>query len=235
VKVGIIQSNYLPWRGYFDFIDEVDLFIFHDDLQYTKNDWRNRNKIKTDAGTPWITVSVTYKNTTQLICNTSIDYSTRWNKKHINQFKQWYSNAPFFAAYSTELFEILQRPFETISSLNITLCFWIMEKLDIKTPTRLSWEFAPQKNKTERLIDLLKKVHATSYLSGPAAKNYLDEDLFIQNRISLEYKSYDYAPYSQLWGDFIGEVTVLDLLFNMGPSAKNHLKSLTQNEIAVSV
>ena len=234
MKVGIIQSNYIPWRGYFDFIDDVDLFIFHDDLQYTKNDWRNRNKIKTKQDTIWITVSVNYKFTNQLICNTPINYSSRWNIKHINYFKQWYSRARFFTVYADELFEILKQPFETISSLNIGLCKWVMQKLDIKTPTRLSSEFQAQGAKTDRLLEILKKAGATCYLSGPLAKNYLDERQFMAHEIRLEYKTYDYSPYPQLWGDFVGEVTVLDLLFNVGPDARQYLKSQSPNHVVVS-
>ena len=233
MKVGIIQSNYIPWRGYFDFIDDVDLFIFHDDLQYTKGDWRNRNKIKTEGRTRWVTVPVKYGSKELLICNTPIDYSQAWTKKHINQFKTWYSRTPFFESYSHEFFYIMQKKHDTISGLNIDLCHWIMKKIEIDTPTRLSSELQPQGSKTERLIDLLKKVKAKTYLSGPSAKGYLDENLFRKHGISLDYKTYDYAPYPQLWGDFVGEVTVLDLLFNLGPNARQYLKSQSSNHAVV--
>lgn len=233
MKVGIIQPNYMPWRGYFDFIDDVDLFIFYDDLQYTTRDWRNRNKIKTDRKAVWLTVPVHCKRTS-LICGTTIDRSQPWNQKHMRLFEFWYGKAPFFSRYRDELSAILGQPFETISDLDIALCRWIMDKLAIKTPLCCSSEFKPQGAKTERLIDLLKKVGATSYLSGPAARDYLDESLFLKNRITLEYKSYDYRPYPQLWGDFMGEVTVLDLLFNTGPGAREHLKSLTPNRVAAA-
>ncbi len=103
MKVGIIQSNFLPWRGYFDFIREVDLFIIHDDLQYTKGDWRNRNKIKTPRGLEWITVPVNYKTTSQLIEETTIDYSTRWAQKMLNCIREVYRQAPYFEPYFTQL------------------------------------------------------------------------------------------------------------------------------------
>lgn len=233
MRVGIIQSSYIPWRGYFDFIDDVDLFIFHDDLQYTKNDWRNRNKIKTDKGTTWLTVSVNYKSTSQLICDTTIDYSHRWNQKHINQIQQYYGKAPYFSEYRHDLFDILQHKFLTISELNIALCKWIMEKLYIKTPLHLSSEFRPVGKKTERLIDILIKVGATTYLSGPAAKDYLEEEEFKQAGIGLEYKVYDYPEYPQLHGKFEPQVSVLDLLFNCGEDSKKFIKSLRPNEKVV--
>lgn len=229
MRIGIIQSNYIPWRGYYDFIDDVDLFIFHDDLQYTKNDWRNRNKIKTGRGTVWLTVPVHYGSTAQLICETTIDRAQRWSEKHINQFKQWYAKAPFFSSYSDELFGMLAQPYSTISDLNIALTRWIMGKLEIRTPTRLSSEFGAQGRRTERLLHLLAKAGGRCYLSGPSAKAYLDESRFEEAGIRLEYKSYEYAPYPQLWGDFVGDVTVLDLLFNTGPDARRFLKSLTPN------
>lgn len=233
MRVGIIQSSYIPWRGYFDFIDDVDLFIFHDDLQYTKNDWRNRNKIKTDKGTIWLTVSVNYNSTSQLICDTTIDYSHRWNQKHINQIKQYYGKAPYFSEYRNDLFDILQNKFLTISDLNITLCKWIMEKLCIKTPLRFSSELSPIGKKTERLIGILKKVGATTYLSGPTAKDYLEEERFKQAGIGLEYKVYDYPEYPQLYGKFEPQVSVLDLLFNCGNDSRKYLKSLRPNEKVV--
>lgn len=232
MKVGIIQSNYIPWRGYFDFIDDVDLFIFHDDLQYTKNDWRNRNKIKTDRGLMWLTVPVHYRRTAQLICETPIDRSQGWEIKHMRLLQRWYGKTPFFPTYRDELSSILGRPFETISELNICLCRWIMGKLGIKTPLRLSSEFSPRGTKTERLVDLLRKAGATSYLSGPAARDYLDEALLRKSGFSLEYKGYLYRDYPQPWGDFAGGVTALDLLFNAGPEARSYLKSLAPNSTA---
>ncbi len=233
MKVSIIQSNYIPWRGYFDFIDDMDLTIFYDDVQYTKNDWRNRNKLKTVNGTEWITVPVRSFSLSQLIQETPIDYRG-WEKKHKKQIIQWYAKARFFKQYRDELFTILEVNYETISELNITLCHWIMQKLEISTLTRMSSEFILNGSKTERLIDLLKKVGANIYISGPAGRSYLDEKLFREAGIGLEYKSYDYPHYPQLWGDFVGEVTVLDLLFNVGPDARQYLKSQSPNYVVAS-
>lgn len=233
MKINIIQSNYIPWRGYFDFIDDMDLTIFYDDVQYTKNDWRNRNKLKTVNGVEWITVPVRSFSLSQLIQETPIDYRG-WVKKHKNQIIQWYAKACFFKQYREELFGILEVNYKTISELNVKLCQWIMQKLEINTPTRMSSEFVLNGSKTERLINLLTKIGATVYVSGPAGRNYLDEKLFKEAGIGLEYKVYDYPPYPQLWGGFIGEVTVLDLLFNVGPDARNYLKSQSPNQVVVS-
>lgn len=229
MKVGVIQSSYIPWRGYFDFIASVDVFVFHDDIQYTKGDWRNRNKLKSAKGTEWLTVPVSYKNVAQLICETPIDFTTPWAKKHLRVFEAHYRKAPYFEQ-AAELLSGLDDPrHETISQLNVFLIRHICDYLDINTTLFLSSELALQGSKTERLIDLLKKLNATAYLSGPSADAYLDKALFRQNGIQLEYKSYDYAPYPQLWGNFIGEVSVLDMIANCGPKSAEYLCSRKPN------
>jgi hypothetical protein len=121
----------------------------------------------------------------------------------------------------------------TVSQLNIRLIKLVCTYLNIKTPLVLSQDYAVTGAKTERLIQLLKKVGATTYLSGPAAQSYLNENLFRKNGIRLEYKTYDYPPYPQMWGDFVGNVTVLDLIANTGLSARDYLKSTTPNKVAL--
>lgn len=233
MKVGVIQSSFIPWRGYFDFIASVDAFVFHDDIQYTKGDWRNRNKIKTAKGSEWLTVPVSYKYVSQLICETPIDNSTPWAKKHLRIWQAHYQAAQYFDA-TTEILSLLDdNEGATISQLNVKLIRKICDYLNISTPTMLSSELALEGSKTERLIDLLKKLNASAYLSGPSADAYLDKEAFRRNGIQLEYKSYDYAPYPQLWGDFIGEVTVLDLIANCGSEARNHIRSRTPDTVVI--
>lgn len=234
MRVGVIQSSFIPWRGYFDFIASVDVFVFHDDIQYTKGDWRNRNKIKTQKGTEWLTVPVSYKSVAQLICETSIDYSVAWGAKHLGLLRANYQAAPYFDDAMKLLSDLGSSKEATISQLNIKLIRRIAEYLDIATPMMLSSELALEGGKTERLIDLLKKLNATTYLSGPSADAYLDKEAFCRNEICLEYKSYDYEPYPQLWGPFEGAVTVLDLIANCGPEAKALIQSKTPNTVVVS-
>lgn len=229
MKVGIIQSNFIPWRGYFDFIDDVDLFVFHDDLQYTKGDWRNRNKIRTTTGTTWLTIPVKYRSTSQLITNTEIDYSQRWQQRHLNQINENYHKALFFDQVFNEYSQILLNKHSTISDLNVYLIKWIMKKLDIKTPIVMSSELNPIGSKTERLIDILTKLNATSYLSGPSAENYLDYKMFEDSGIGLYYKSYEYKEYQQQFQPFDGAVTVLDLIFNKGFDVRDYFKSISCN------
>lgn len=223
MKIGTIQSNFLPWRGYFDFIREVDLFIIHDDVQYTKGDWRNRNKIKTPRGPEWITVPVHYRQSSQLIEETEIDNSKPWARSMLNRIQVSYQKAPCFEPYFSELSDLLLEPAETISDLNYRLIQWVCAHLEIKTPLTFSREYHPQGVKTERLIGLLKKVDATAYLSGPSAKAYIKPELFEQAGIRLEYKVYDYPEYEQLYPPFEPAVSVIDLLFMVGKEAKAYL------------
>jgi hypothetical protein len=232
MKVGVIQSNYIPWRGYFDFIDSVDLFVFHDDLQYTKSDWRNRNRILTPAGPRWLTVPVRYKHVDQKIDEVAIDYSQNWAARHIEHLNANYRRAPFFEEYVHQFAGVISGRFESISELNVAACKWIMEVLDIHTPIRMSRELAISGKKSERLIDLLARVGGTTYVSGPSASAYLDLELFQRNGIRVEYKSYDYPEYPQLQAGFFPGVSVLDLLFNKGPEARRYLKSAAPNQVA---
>ena len=219
MKVGILQSNFLPWRGYFDFIRETDLFILHDDLQFTKGDWRNRNKIKTPRGVAWITVPVHYRHTSQSIEETSIDYSVPWVHKMLNRIRESYRRAPCFEPYFSELADLLIQPAASISDLNLRLINWVCSKLEIDTPIKMSRGYKPQGAKTERLIGILQQVKATTYLSGPAAKVYLLPELFNQAGIQLEYKQYEYPEYDQLYPPFESKVSVIDLLFMKGKNA----------------
>jgi hypothetical protein len=225
MKVGVIQSNYLPWRGYFDLIDEVELFIFYDDVQYTKNDWRNRNRIKTADGAKWLTVPVHQVASDQLICETRLDDTQAWRRKHLKSITQWYQSTPHFGRYYPEFAETLEKSYDSIAALNQALSRWLMRQLAIKTPVRDSREFNLAGKRGARLLDLLQQAGATHYLSGPSAKAYLDEAEFGRQGIQVEYKAYDYAPYPQPWGEFVGDVTALDLLFNTGPEARHYLKS----------
>lgn len=232
-RVGIIQSNYIPWRGYFDFIDSVDLFVIYDDVQYSTGSWRNRNQFKTQTGLKWLTVPVK----TQLglpIDQVMIGRTNKpWQDTHRRQLKEWLGSAPFFRDAIEIWEEGIAASDLTLSQLNIRLIKVICAYLQITTPIAMSRDYSVTGAKTERLINLLKKVGATVYLSGSIAQRYLDENMFRENDISLEYKTYDYAPYPQLWGEFVGTVSVLDLIANTGQEARQFLKSQTSNAIAI--
>lgn len=234
MRVGVIQSNYLPWRGYFDFIDEVDVFIVYDDVQFSKGGWRNRNQIKTPQGLRWMTVPVRHRRLAQLVCETDVDYSRNWQRDHLNLVATHLEPAEF----ATDALDLLEAAYDTrhptLSEVNVALIRSVCRYMGIGTPLRSSAEFQLQGAKTERLIQLLTAIGATTYVSGPSAKAYLDESLFLQAGIRLEYKSYVYPEYPQLWGPFEGNVSVIDLIANCGPAARNFITSRAVNELVAA-
>lgn len=223
-KVAILQSNYIPWKGYFDIIHDVDLFIFYDDVQYTKNDWRNRNKIKTSSGLQWLTIPIGSHNDKK-IYEIEIN-NNQWGKKHYHSLQANYSKAPFFKKYIDFLQYIyLEREWSSLSELNQFLIKTIAtEYLKINTEFQDSRNYKINGNKLDRLIMLLEKTKADYYLSGPSAKDYIDENLFHNKNIKLIYKEYpEYPQYSQLHPPYNHYVSIFDLLFNTGDEAASYI------------
>lgn len=223
-KVAVIQSNYIPWKGYFDIIHDVDLFVFYDDVQFTKNDWRNRNKIKAPSGAMWLTVPVG-ADIQRLICEVGITDS-RWALKHWKSICQYYSKAPFFDSYKGVFEEIyLQRQWQNLSELNQHLVKVIArECLGISTEFRDSREFSSEGTRLDRLLDLLQKTGASEYVSGPAAKGYIEESRFAEAGIALTFKDYSgYPEYPQFFPPFDPYVSIVDLLFQVGPEAPRYI------------
>lgn len=228
-KVAILQSNYIPWKGYFDIIDSVDEFIFYDEMQYTKNDWRNRNKIKTQNGLIWLTIPCEAKGVIsggQRICDTKIT-DKRWAKKHWNSIQNAYAKAPYFKEYKS-YFEDLYKSCENeeyLCKINYKFIYAINKILDIKTKITYSQDYGLIEGKTERLVDLVKKAGGSEYLSGPAAKDYIDENLFNEANIKLNWMDYSgYKEYPQLFTPFEHGVSILDLIFNTGRDAINYIR-----------
>ena len=196
-KVAILQSNYIPWKGYFDIIDSVDEFIFYDEMQYTKNDWRNRNKIKTQSGLIWLTIPCETKGSIsnfQKINETKIT-DKRWAKKHWNSIQLNYAKAPYFKEYKGyfENLYISCENEEFICNVNYKFILGINELLGINTKITYDKDYGLIEGKTERLVDLVKKVGGTEYLSGPAAKDYIVKECFDKENIKLSW--IDYSGY----------------------------------------
>lgn len=225
-KVVITQSNYIPWKGYFDAIAGVDECILYDDVQYTRRDWRNRNQIKTPAGLQWLTVPVQVKGKfEQRIQDVFID-SVDWSNDHLKAFHQNYKRSKFFdEIYSLMENEYAKNNFVKLSELNRHFIQVICSYLKIDTKITSSSEYQLVDGKTERLVSICQQTNATEYISGPAARNYLDESLFKNAGIALKWLDYSgYQNYPQLWGDFVHQVTILDLLFNCGSDSRDYMK-----------
>lgn len=225
-RAAILQSNYVPWKGYFDLIAAVDEFILYDDMQYTRRDWRNRNRIKTPQGLQWLTVPVKVKGKYhQTIRQTEID-GADWAGTHWKSLEQNYRRAPHFGEVAAMLMPLyLQQPYSHLSALNRTLIEAVCGYLGITTRITSSSDYALADGKSERLADLCRQVGAEEYVSGPAARTYLDEGVFTGQGIAVTWFDYaGYPQYPQPWGEFIHEVTVLDLLFNCGRDAPRYMK-----------
>lgn len=223
-KVVVLQSNYLPWKGYFDLIRRADLFVFYDDVQFTKNDWRNRNKIKTPRGAEWISIPCG-QDLKRLINEVRITDSA-WQKDHWNRISIHYSSTQYFPLYRS-FFEdfYLNRIWDNLSTLNQHLIVAIARQfLGLTTHFQNSSEYEPQGVKMDRLLDVLKKARATEYISGASAKTYIAEEAFMKENIKLTWMDYsNYPEYRQQFPPFIHDVSVIDLLFNEGTDAIRYL------------
>jgi hypothetical protein len=227
-KVAILQSNYIPWKGYFDIINLVDEFILFDDALYTKRDWRNRNLIKTSKGAEWLTIPVDVKGKfLQPIKDVKVADKS-WAKAHWASIVHNYSRASFFKDYKDYFSEIyLSIELDYLTDINIRLITSILKILKCETVISSSTDY--QFNKDEKnlqLVNICKKAKATHYLSGPSARDYIDIEIFEQNGITVEFMDYSgYPAYSQLYPPFTHEVSILDLIFNVGFGATEFMKS----------
>jgi hypothetical protein len=225
-KIAILQSNYIPWKGYFDMIAAVDEFILFDDMQYTRRDWRNRNQIKTPQGVRWLTIPVKVKGKYyRAIRETEVD-GYQWAKDHWNTLSQNYRHAPCFreiAAWLEPLY--LAEPPVHLSKLNRRFIEAVCAYLEIKTVISNSWDYSLSEGKTERLADLCAAAGGSEYISGPSAKDYIEEAVFAERGIKLTWFDYaGYPEYPQLCGDFKHGVSILDLLFNCGKDAHRYMR-----------
>jgi hypothetical protein len=225
-RVAIVQSNYIPWKGYFDIIAAVDEFILLDDVQYTKRDWRNRNLIKTAQGAQWLTIPVVNKGRqTQLIQETEI--SEAWADQHWTRIRHSYQKAPYFRDYEQAVARLYESAagMRLLSEINQLFLRGLCDLLDIRTPLVASRKYDSEGAKADRILSLCRSAGAARYLSGPSARGYLGEQAFIEAGIQVDWMDYSgYAPYPQLYGDFDPHVSVIDLLFNTGPAARRHMK-----------
>jgi len=223
MKCVVLQPSYIPWRGVFHLIQRADVFVFYDDVQYDKHGWRNRNRIKTPDGTKWLTIPVLAKGNVDqglLINEAKVSRIENWPRKHLASLRQSYAKAPFFQDYVSLLESFYASPPDSLADFTIDTTKQLAAALGL-TNTRFlrSSELPVEGTKTERLLQLLAKVGATHYISGPSAKSYLDAAAFEAAKITLEYQVYDYPEYEQLHPPYDPAVSILDLLFMKGQSA----------------
>jgi hypothetical protein len=227
-RVAIVQSSYIPWKGYFDLIRAVDEFILLDDVQFTRRDWRNRNRIKTKDGPAWLSIPVHSKGRSRQPINEVTVSDAGWARRHWQTLRASYGRAPFFADYAA-LFEPLYRQpvSDRLSLINHAFITAVCGALGIGTRIRWSTDYRPRAGRNERLIDLCAQAGADEYLTGPRAGAYLDLEAFAQAGVAVRVADYSgYPPYDQPYPPFEHAVSILDLLFSVGPSATRYLKPL---------
>jgi len=226
MKVLISQSNYIPWKGYFDNIAACDCYVVYDDMQYTKRDWRNRNYIKTEQGLKWLSIPVEVSGKYfQQINETKIS-DKNWNSSHWSQIESAYKKAPYFKEFGPWIKELyMNANFAYLTEINTFFLTEFCQFLGIQTKFRDSREFQLPEGKTEKLLSICKELNTNEYFTGPAARNYMDESLFEKEKIKIQYFDYSgYKEYSQLHGSFEHGVSIIDLIMNTGTDSKNYLK-----------
>ena len=223
-SIAIVQSNYIPWKGYFDLIGKVDRFVLYDTVQYTARDWRNRNRIKTKDGVKWLTVPVVHRSQTQRICETKVAHH-EWTRTHWQTIARNYARAAHFKTYGPRIEELYHEAKQAyLSDVNHHFITALCKMLDIHTPVTQLKGAPPKQERNKALIDLCKLHKADTYLSGPSAKAYLNEAMFKKNGIRVRWMEYDeYKVYPQLFPPFEHTVSLIDLLLNTGIDARRYV------------
>lgn len=223
--VSIHQPNYIPWTGYFYKIYKSDIFVFLDDVQYIRRGFINRNRIKTHQGVSWLTVPVENKgNYGCKINQIKIKNDPDWRKNHLRTIESNYKRSDYFNVLYDVLKDCLMANHDRLSDLNMDIIKNICKLLDIKTEMVLSSELNINTKGTERIISICKALGADEYLSGSGGAKYQDEKMFEENSIRLVYSDFRENPYKQLWGEFIGGLSVIDYIFNCGCDIKKIFK-----------
>ena len=228
-KVAILQSNYIPWKGYFDIINMVDEFVIFDTAQYTKRDWRNRNRIKTPDGAMWLTIPVQSKHSRQTIEQTQVS-GNEWAEKHWHSITRSYGRAPHYGAWRDDVHSLYEHAatLTKLSDINRFFICGICKTLQINTKISRSSDYQLLDGKTQKVLGICQQSGASTYVTGPAAKAYIDEELFDEAGISIEWVDYsDYPPYAQRFLPFDGNVSILDLIMNTGSEATHYMKSFS--------
>ncbi len=235
-KLAILQSSYIPWKGYFDIIHSADEFMLLDDVQYTRHDWRNRNVVKGPQGVRWLTIPVRTDGTLTQHINQMRVRDKLWAKKHWEIIRFFYRKTPYFKKYEEPFRQLYNEMNEELLSLVNYRCLKLInELLGIRTKMTWSTDYQSHGKKTQKVVDLCVQAKADEYITGPSAKAYLDETLFTNNHIKVRWVDYsDYPEYKQLYPPFVHGVSILDLLFNEGPRASEYMKSFSRENSFLS-
>ena len=217
----ILQPGYLPWLGFFDQMWRADIFVYYDDVLFDKHGWRNRNRVKSITGPTWLTVPVKHKGlNSPRIMDIEIDNRQPWARKHLRTMEQLYARAPFLNEYFPDLEKTLNSHWQYLIDLNLTLASVMARWLGLNKTIYRSSELAISGERSERLLNHCRHFGVDRYLSGDAARTYLDVALFERHGIAVEWQEYKHPVYPQQNGDFVPYLSAIDLLFNVGPESQ---------------
>lgn len=227
--IGILQPGYLPWLGFFEQMYRSDVFVIYDDVQYDKNGWRNRNRIKTAAGTQWLTVPVLHKYEERpLVCEVKIDNKTDWRKKHFVSIKQNYAKAAYFKKYIGLFEEAYAREWEYLIDIDMYFIEKLAEALHLEGKRiQRSSALGVAGDRLERLVKICQLFSATTFYEGASGRNYIDDEHFLRHGIMVTYQDYAHPTYPQLYGAFVPYLSVIDLLFNCGDESMSIILDAT--------
>lgn len=234
MRVTIHQPQFLPWLGYLDKIDRSDLFIVLDTVQFKKNEWQNRNRIRTSDGWQWLTVPVRHR-FGQRIQEVGINETDHWRARHLRALEMHYARAPHRDRYLDQLRAEYERPWAGLCDFNLALIKWLMRSFGISTPVRCASEWAVREEPTDRLADLCRAVAATTYLAGPGADAYMDKPRFERSGVRLEMQVFHHPVYRQAYEPFVSHLSAIDLLFMQGPEALATLRRARTDEPSMTV
>ncbi len=226
----ITQSNYIPWKGYFDSINQVDIFVIYDDMQYTKRDWRNRNYIKTPQGLKWLSIPVEVSGKFTQKINETLISDKSWNRSHWESIKQNYKDAACYKDNKDWLENLYMNcNFDKLTEVNEYFLKGIGDFLGITTAYRRSEEFVLCEDRTQKMVDICVELGATQYFTGPNAKQYIEEEKFSDKGVQLNYFDYSgYKEYPQLYGPFEHSVSIIDMIMNLGKDTQGYLKTFAK-------
>ncbi len=225
MRVTIHQPQFLPWLGYLDKIDQADLFIMLDTVQFKKNEWQNRNRIRTAKGWQWLTVPV-LQHFGQRIDEVLINPTATWKAQHLRALDMHYARAPYRNRYLAQLRELYSAPWNKLSDLNKATVQWLLDAYGITTPVHRAADYAARDEPTDRLIDLCRAVGATEYLAGPGAEHYMDKPRFESSGVRLDIQAFQHPIYRQAYEPFEPNLSALDLLLMQGPDALTTLRQM---------
>jgi WbqC-like protein family len=222
----VLQPGYLPWLGYFDQMQQADIFVHLDDVSFDKHGWRNRNQVKGPKGASWLTVPILHSGRFgQSILDVEIDYRRDWQRKHLATLRQFYARAPFVETVIPQLIPLIERRWERLVDLDLAIVDWLASTLGITTPCFRSSQLGIAGERSDRLLSLCQNFAATRYLSGSAARDYLDVDKFSEAGIQVVWQDYAHPTYRQQHGSFVAYLSTIDLILNEGPASLGILSS----------